>query len=122
MIVEEDCWIGTNVTLLPGAHIGRGAVVAACALVNKPVPPYAVVAGVPAKVIGCKFSKEQIMAHEEKLYAPEHRMSEEQLIQLFETTFQGKKVLGTEGVSEDKLKEYHDELKELGHEGDNFNF
>ena len=66
--IENDCWIGTNVTLLPGAYIGRGSVVAACALVNKTIPPYAVVAGIPAKIIGCKFNLEQILKHEEALY------------------------------------------------------
>ena len=44
-------WIGVNAVVLPGVTIGEGAVVAAGAVVTKDVPPYSVVAGVPAKVI-----------------------------------------------------------------------
>lgn len=48
-----DCvWIGTRATILPGVHIGRGAVVAAGAVVTKDVDPATVVGGVPARVIG----------------------------------------------------------------------
>ena len=49
IIVEEDCWISANVTLLSGAYISRGSVVGACSLVNKKFPPYAVIVGTPAK-------------------------------------------------------------------------
>lgn len=51
VIIEDDVWIGANVTILGGVKIGKCSVVAAGALVNKDVPPYSVVAGVPAKVI-----------------------------------------------------------------------
>jgi acetyltransferase-like isoleucine patch superfamily enzyme len=51
VIIEEDVWIGCNVTLLSGAHIGRGSIIAAGAVVNKSTPPYAVIGGVPAKFI-----------------------------------------------------------------------
>ena len=49
--IGDDCWIGGRVTLLPGVHVGNGAVIAAGAVVTKDVPPYAVVGGVPAKII-----------------------------------------------------------------------
>ena len=49
--IGDDCWIGGRVTILPGVHIGNGAVIAAGAVVTKDVPPYAVVGGVPAKII-----------------------------------------------------------------------
>lgn len=51
VVIEDDVWIGGNVTVLPGVTIGRGAVVAAGAVVTKDVPPCSVAAGNPAKVI-----------------------------------------------------------------------
>jgi maltose O-acetyltransferase len=50
--IEDHVWISSRVTVLPGVTIGRGAVVAAGAVVTKDVPERAIVAGVPAKVIG----------------------------------------------------------------------
>ena len=52
VIVEDDVWIAANCTLTPGSHIGRGAVVGAGAVVTGSVEPYAIVGGVPARVIG----------------------------------------------------------------------
>lgn len=52
IVIEDDCWIGANVVLLSGAHVGRGAVIAAGAVVTGVVPPYTIAGGVPAKVIG----------------------------------------------------------------------
>jgi acetyltransferase-like isoleucine patch superfamily enzyme len=48
IIIDDYVWIGTRVTILPGVHIGEGAVVCAGAVVTKDVAPYDVVAGVPA--------------------------------------------------------------------------
>lgn len=60
-IIEDDVWIGYNAIILPSAkHIGRGAVIAAGAVVTKNVPPYSIVAGVPAKIIGYRFDEEKI--------------------------------------------------------------
>lgn len=96
IIVEEDVWIGANVTLLSGAHVGRGAVVGANSLVNADIPPYAVVVGSPARIIGVKFTIQQILAHENKLYPKEKRYSREYLEKLFADHYQNKKVLGTD--------------------------
>lgn len=49
--IEDDVWIGVNTTILAGVTVGRGAIIAAGAVVTKDVPPYTVVGGVPAKVI-----------------------------------------------------------------------
>lgn len=92
--IEEDCWIGANVTILKGVTIGRGCVIGAGALVNKSLPPYAVAVGVPAHIIASKFSIEQILEHEKKLYHVEERMKEENLKILFEEYYNGKKSIG----------------------------
>lgn len=51
IIIEDDVWIGTGTIILPGTTIGRMSIIAAGAVVTKDVPPYTIVAGVPAKVI-----------------------------------------------------------------------
>ena len=60
IIVDDDVWIGYGATIMSGVHIGQGAVVAAGAVVTKDVPPYAIVGGVPAKVIRYRFEPEMI--------------------------------------------------------------
>ncbi|HBI63202.1 MAG TPA: acetyltransferase [Lachnospiraceae bacterium] len=60
IIVDDDVWIGYGSAVLSGVHIGQGAVVAAGAVVTRDVPPYAVVGGVPARVIKYRFSKDVI--------------------------------------------------------------
>lgn len=51
IVVEDDVWIGANVTILDGCTVGSGAVIAAGAVVTRSVPPRAVVAGCPARVM-----------------------------------------------------------------------
>jgi len=58
--IGSDCWIGTNAFLCDEVKIGDGAVVYAGAVVTKDVPPYAVVAGVPARVIKYRYDEETI--------------------------------------------------------------
>lgn len=79
IIVEEDVWIGINVTLLAGAHIGRGAIIGACSVVTKAIPPYAVAVGNPARVIRFKWGIEDIMKHESLLYDEKDRIPKEVL-------------------------------------------
>lgn len=50
--VQDDCWLGTNAVVCPGVTIGKGSVVGANAVVTHDVPPYTVVAGSPARVVG----------------------------------------------------------------------
>jgi acetyltransferase-like isoleucine patch superfamily enzyme len=58
ILVEDDCWVGANVVFLDGAHVGRGSVVAAGAVVRGKIPPYSVVAGVPARVLRSRLPNE----------------------------------------------------------------
>lgn len=62
--IEEDVWIGANTTILKGVTVGRSSIVAAGALVIKDVPPYSIVAGVPAKVIKMKWTEKDIKIQE----------------------------------------------------------
>lgn len=62
ILVGNDVWIGSYSHVLSGVSIGDGAVVAACAVVTKDVPPYAVVAGNPARIVKYRFPPEQIAA------------------------------------------------------------
>lgn len=64
VVIGEDVWIGSGVTILKGVTINRGCIVAAGAVVTKSPPPYSIVGGVPAKVIGQRFDAEQIVEHE----------------------------------------------------------
>lgn len=84
IVVDDDVWIGYGATILSGVHIGQGAIIAAGAVVTKDVPPYAIMGGVPAKVIKyrfdnslvkellqidyCKLTKDMIMEHANDLY------------------------------------------------------
>lgn len=84
VVVEEDVWIGRNVTLLAGVTIGRGCTVGAGAVVTKSMPPYHIIAGVPAKPIKAKWTISQIIEHEKALYPESERLSREYLEEVFE--------------------------------------
>jgi virginiamycin A acetyltransferase len=51
VVIEDDVWLGLNAIVLPGVRVGRGAAVAAGAVVTRDVEPYTLVAGVPARVV-----------------------------------------------------------------------
>lgn len=56
-VIKDDVWIGRNVVIKHGVVIGQGAIVGACSLVTKDVPDFAIVGGVPAKIIKFRKSK-----------------------------------------------------------------
>jgi maltose O-acetyltransferase len=52
VVIDDDVWLGANVFVMPGVTIGKGAIVSACALIDRSIPPYAIVAGNPCRVVG----------------------------------------------------------------------
>ena len=76
IIVDDDVWIGYGATILSGVHIGQGAVVAAGAVVTRDVPPYAIVGGVPAKVIKYRFEPAMV---EELLKVDYSKLTKEEI-------------------------------------------
>lgn len=52
ILIEDDAWIGRRATILAGAHIGKCAIVGAAAVIDFHVPPYAIAAGNPARIVG----------------------------------------------------------------------
>lgn len=68
VVIQDDVWVGGNATILGGVVVGRGAVIAASAVVVGDVAPYSIVGGVPARVIGERFSKSEVVMHERMLY------------------------------------------------------
>ncbi|MGZ1074383.1 CatB-related O-acetyltransferase [Streptococcus thermophilus] len=107
IVLDDDVWIGYNVTILSGVHIGQGAIVAAGAVVTKDVPPYAIIGGVPDKIIKYRFSPnviEQLLQldysqltdklihdHKNELSMPIDHMSPQEIENLF-SWFPKKKV------------------------------
>ncbi|MEI8347385.1 MAG: acyltransferase, partial [Pseudomonadota bacterium] len=78
--IDEDVWIGAGAIILTGVHVGRGAAVGAGSVVTRNVPPYAIVAGSPAKVLHYRWTLEQTLEHEKILYPKEKRFSSEELV------------------------------------------
>lgn len=97
--VEDDVWLGYEATVLSGVTIGRGAVIAAGAVVAKDIPPYAVAGGVPARVIKYRFepevidflmtldysklTDEMVKEHIDELYLPLEGKSADELRQMY---------------------------------------
>jgi len=60
IIIEDEVWIGTGATILSGVTIGKGAIIAACSVVTKNVPAYAIYGGNPAKLIRYRLDEDVI--------------------------------------------------------------
>lgn len=78
-VIKSDVWIGHNVSIKSGVIIGTGAAIGTGAVVTKDVPPYAIVAGCPAKIIRYRFDEETIAA---LLNSRWWDLSDEQLIKV----------------------------------------
>jgi virginiamycin A acetyltransferase len=59
-VVGHDVWIGYAATIMPGVRIGNGAIIGACSVVTRDVPPYAIVAGNPARIVRTRFDEATI--------------------------------------------------------------
>lgn len=79
VVIEDDVWVGGRAVLLRGITLARGTIVGAGSLVNRSTPPYAIVAGNPARVVRFRWDVETILCHESELYPPELRLSREML-------------------------------------------
>lgn len=84
IVVDEDVWIGSRVCLLNGVHIGRGAVIGTGSVVRKSIPPYAIVIGNPAKIVGFIFTPDEVIEHEKKLFSEEERLPYENLVKNYD--------------------------------------
>lgn len=62
IVIEDDCWVGSNTTFLDGAHVGRGCVIAAGSLVRGEIPSHSVVVGAPARVLKSRLTAEALEA------------------------------------------------------------
>jgi acetyltransferase-like isoleucine patch superfamily enzyme len=80
VVIEDDVWVGARAIVLRGVKVGRGAIVAAGAIVTRDVPPYAIVAGTPARVVRFRWDAPTIMRHEASLYPVERRLTYDELV------------------------------------------
>lgn len=87
VIIEDSVWIASNVTILSGVTVGRGAILGAGCVCRKNIPPYAIVVGNPAKVVGFKFTPEEVIEHEKVFYPEEERLPYELLEKNYRTYF-----------------------------------
>ena len=86
VIVEDYVWIGINVTLCPGVHIGRGCLVAAGSVCvrSKEYPPYTIIGGNPAKIIKYRFTYEEQLKQEELVVSEDERLDPTYLKETYE--------------------------------------
>ena len=86
IVLEDEVTLGGNVVILANVTVGKGAIVTAGAVVNKNVPPYAIVAGVFAKVVGFRFSPEEVEEYQ-KSVPEEKRIDLEQYKKAYQKYF-----------------------------------
>ena len=76
LVLQDRVWIGARAMIMPGvSEIGRGAVISADTCVRSKIPPYAIVMGNPAKIVGFRLLPKEIVEKEKELYPEEQRLS-----------------------------------------------
>ena len=75
VIIEEEVTIGANVTILAGVVVGRGCSIGAGSVLRNSTPPYSIVIGNPAKIVGFNFNPYEVIEHEKTIYDEEERLS-----------------------------------------------
>ncbi len=91
LIIHDRAWIGTRAVIMPGVkEIGRGAIISADSYVHTKVPPYAIVLGNPAKVVGFRMPLEDILEYERANYEEKDRIPTEVLNSNYEKYFRNR--------------------------------
>ena len=89
--IQDNVWIGARAIIMPGVkEIGRGAVISADSFVNSKIPPYAIVMGNPAKIIGFKKSPEEILEYEKEHYDEKDRIPADIIIGNYDKYFRSR--------------------------------
>jgi acetyltransferase-like isoleucine patch superfamily enzyme len=74
--IEDDVWLGANVTILPNAVISEGTVVGAGSVVTKPLPPYSICLGIPCRPVKRRFSETELKKHLESVKTSKYQIEE----------------------------------------------
>lgn len=92
LVLHDRVWIGARAMIMPGvSEIGRGAVISADACVRTKIPPYAIVMGNPAKVVGFRLLPKEIVEREKEIYPEEQRLPIETLQENYQKYYLGRK-------------------------------
>ncbi len=92
LLIQDYVWIGARAMIMPGVtEIGRGAVISADTCVRTKIPPYAIVMGNPAKIVGFRMLPKEIIEREKELYPEEQRLSLETLQDNYQKYYLGRK-------------------------------
>ena len=88
LTIQDHVWVGARAIIMPGVReIGRGAIISSDSYVNAKVPPYAIVMGNPAKIVGFKLTPDEVREEEERHYPAEERTDLEQYEKVYNKYF-----------------------------------
>lgn len=92
LLIQDYVWVGARAMIMPGVtEIGRGAVISADTCVRTKIPPYAIVMGNPAKIVGFRMLPKEIVEREREMYPEEQRLSLETLQDNYQKYYLGRK-------------------------------